>query len=151
MPRAPGRLDRAIEPPEGFLPDPDTRTIAEMTSFVLARWRERAAEMTLPEPTDLSGSCRFSSLFVQALHGGSIRGYNDHFHVRLPSGLIVDLNTDAADVRAIRERGGDPHWHHRAFMGSREVRESFDTCRPRVERWTSQWLAHRSSKEDVSE
>lgn len=92
-----------------------------------------------PRPADLSSSCRFTSLLVQAIHGGEIRGNWDHFHVRLDDGTVIDLNRDAADVVAIREAGKDPHWHHRSFMRSRDVRELFDSCRPRVDAWVQAW------------
>ncbi len=151
MARTPTRLDGPVDPPDGFPPDPDAHAVALMSAFVMERWRERAAEMRLSDPIDLSGSCRFSTLFVQSLHGGSIRGYNDHFHVRLGSGLIVDLNAQAADVQEIRRRGGDPYWHHRAFMASRDVRESFDTCRPRVQIWTKLWLSGRHDSRKSAE
>jgi hypothetical protein len=48
----------------------------------------------------------------------------------------VDLNHDAADVRALP----DPHRHDRGFMGSPAHRESMDTCLPRVRAWVAEFL-----------
>lgn len=128
-------------PPGGWGPPPDAAAIERLKAFALERWRERARERGEPEPDDLSSSCRFTSLLVQAIHGGEIQGNWDHFHVRLDDGTIADLNHEAADVSEIRKAGKDPYWHHRAFMRSRDVRELFDTCRPRVAAWIEAWRA----------
>lgn len=150
MRRRPGRLDSPVGPDEGWLPEPDEATVAAMSGFVLERWRERARETGLPGPVDLSGSCRFSSLFVQGLHGGRIRGNLHHFHVRTDGGRIIDLNAAAADVEALRGGGRDPYSHHRSFVASRDVRDSFDTCRPRVDRWIALWRSLRAGRDESS-
>jgi hypothetical protein len=114
-------------------------TIADLKAFLMEMWRERAIELNHPEPRDLSSSCKFGSLLVQAVLGGEIRGNAHHAHCRLPDGSIVDLSEDAEDVRSLVARGIDPHHHHRRFMRSRETRESLDSCAQRVSRWKARW------------
>lgn len=140
MHRRPTKLVEPEPPREGWLPKPDERMLSELQAHAMMLWRERAEELDLPIPSDLSGSCRFTSLFVQSLFGGDIRGNWDHFHVRTRDGTVIDLNASAEDVLAIKAAGRDPYRHERRFVSSRDVREIFDTCRPRVEAWTSEWL-----------
>ncbi len=116
--------------------------IAAARSFAFRKWQERSAERGLPPPHDLSNSCKFTSLFAQSLFGGEIRGNYFHFHVRLPSGERIDLNEQATDVQAIKDRGSNPYLHERAFMRSRDVRESLKSCRPRVEQWVEEFLGN---------
>lgn len=122
--------------------EPTPEAIAACKATALAMWRRRAAERGLPEPSDLSGSCKFTSLFAGMIFGGEIRGNHDHFHLRTPGGIEVDLNEDAADVVAIRRQGRDPLLHDRRLMRSRDVRESLASCVARVEGWVAE---HRAS------
>ncbi len=134
---------------------PETLELARL--FVMERWRERAAEIGNPEPADLSGSCKFSSLFAQAVFGGEIQGNYEHQFVRLENGGVLDLNEGAGDVQALRERAmsgegtgwqmpnparpwhkvwvGDPHDHDPEWFGCPDHRDSMRSCMPRVRRW----------------
>lgn len=108
-------------------------------TFALRKWSDRAKERGEPEPSDLSSSCKFMALLLQQLFGGEIRGNWHHVHVRLPDGAIVDLNSDAQDVRNLRLTGIDPYRHDRSFIRSREFRESLASCTRRVEEWVDEW------------
>jgi hypothetical protein len=119
-----------------FVEGPDVDALRE---FMLALWRERADEMDLPAPKDLSSSCKFGALLVRELHGGEIRGNWAHVHCRLPDGRILDTSRWAEDVETIRARSLDPYDHDRAFVRSRDFRESLETCMPRVMEWAREW------------
>lgn len=104
--------------------------------FVLKKWRERAAERGRFEPKDLSSSCKFSSMFVQAVFGGEIRGNYDHQFVVL-NGQIIDLNKDAEDVRDME----DPYEHDESWFGNDEHLDSMESCKPRVRDWVRDFQA----------
>lgn len=106
------------------------------SEFVLKKWRERAAERGYPEPEDLSSSCKFSSLFAQAIFGGQIQGHYEHQYVVL-NGEIIDLNKDAADVKAM----DDPHDHDESWFGNDEHIDSMESCKPRVMDWVREFRA----------
>lgn len=106
-------------------------------AFALALWQERARERCEPVPACLANSCKFTALFVQALAGGTIRGNWQHVHVRLDSGSIVDLNSDAMDVRRLKLSGIDPYRHDRRFIASRDFKMSLASCNARVKAWVA--------------
>lgn len=135
------KLDQPQEPDKGWLPPPSPNEILQLQEFVFQKWCERAKELHLDNPGDLSGSCKFTSLFIQSLYGGDIRGNWHHIHVRLKSGQVIDLNSKAQDVQDIITKGSNPHLHHRSFIASAETRASFESCRPRVTRWIEEWLS----------
>jgi len=128
-------------------------------AFVMAKWRERARELGLPDPDDLSGSCRFSSMFAQGIFGGELQGNPAHQFVRL-DGEVLDLNADARDVRERRAEweaaqrkarigrrldgrewhARDPHAHDRRYWWSMENQEALRRCKPRVDSWTREFI-----------
>lgn len=110
---------------------PDARETALARRALSGLWRERAAERGLPDPTDLSGSCKFSSLLLSDVFGLEMRGSEDHQFCVGPGGEVVDLNADEPDVRAL----ADPHRHDPSFWMSPDHAESLGSCRPRVARW----------------
>lgn len=57
---------------------PDADLADRAREFVLRKWRERAEERGLSMPDDLSGSCKFSSLFASRLFGLEMRGNEQH-------------------------------------------------------------------------
>lgn len=118
--------------------------IAQAKVFVLRKWLERAQERGSSLPADLSGSCKFSSMFAQRIFGGEIRGNYDHQYVQLPDGRIIDLNIDAADVSAL----DDPHHHDSEFWGGPDHVESMASCRPRVDQWVAEFLRQGKSTLD---
>ena len=111
-------------------------TIAMAKAFVMEKWIERAIELGRPTPIDLSNSCKFSSMFAQAIFGGRLEGHVDHQFVRLTDGSILDLNEDGADVRAM----ANPHRHDARFWGNPEHAEALISCKPRVARWVEEFL-----------
>lgn len=112
--------------------------IARTKRFVMQKWIERAEERgTLAPPTDLSNSCKFSSLFAREIFGGRLRGHQAHQFVEL-DGRVLDLNTDALDVQQL---GADAHQHDdEYFWGNPEHQEALDSCRPRVKAWVEEFL-----------
>ena len=115
---------------------PTETNISRAKAFVLAKWKERAAELERPEPKDLTDACKFASMFAQQIFGGRLRGNHDHQWLEI-DGNIVDL-TDAAGVERWPE---DIHEHDDDFWGNEEHQENMATCIPRVNRWVQEFLA----------
>jgi hypothetical protein len=105
--------------------------------FVFRKWLERATEMGLQEPEDLSGSCKFTSMFAQKVFGGRIRGNYHHQFVELENGEILDLNMDARDVKSLGELA---YYHDRRFFGNPDHRESLKSCMFRVQTWVTEFI-----------
>jgi hypothetical protein len=99
--------------------------------FLLLKWNERAEERGLPPRRDLSGSCKFSSLFARTVFGAEMRGNQDHQFNILPDGSILDLNADAEDVSGLEA----PHHHDPEFWGNPEHLAAMRSCDPRVAAW----------------
>lgn len=116
------------------------RNLEAARQFVWRKWRERAAEMGRPAPKDLTGACKFSSLFAQKVFGGRLRGNKDHQYVLHPEYGVIDL-TDAAGVERV-----DPYKHDSRFWLNPEHRASLESCTPRVEQWYAEWQARRQVK-----
>ncbi len=134
MPRASEGTASGKTPPGKLPATPENLERAK--EFVLKKWRERAAERGLPEPEDLSSSCKFSSLFAQAIFGGQIQGHHEHQYLVL-NGEIIDLNKDAADVKAM----DDPHTHDESWFGNEDHLDSMESCKPRVRDWVREFTA----------
>lgn len=117
-------------------PRPEIIEIARRVA--LQGWRVRAKERGRPEPEDLSGSCKFTSLMALALFGGRLRGNSEHQYLELPSGERLDLNAEAEDVRAMQARGVDPWRHDTAFWNNLDHRASLRSCKPRVALWVEE-------------
>lgn len=134
-----GRIDASwlVERHYGVLAA-DAATVAELRAFVMERWLERAAELGLPAPTDLSSSCKFGALFCKSLLGGEIRGSFDHLYAFV-DGRVVDLSEGAADVAALAE----PYRNDPAFLGSEDLAASLESCLPRVTSWIEGYLRDR--------
>lgn len=127
----PARITKAwlAQEREGAL-EPSEDLIEAAREFVFERWKERAAERFGVEPTDLSKSCKFGSLFLHTLIGGRIVGNEDHQFV-MKDGEIYDLSADAQDVAALEH----PYHLDPLFFGSRDHLDSMNSCLPRVSDW----------------
>ena len=120
-------------PTEGFL-EPTDENIKKAKDFVFQKWKERAIERMAREPMDLSSACKFSSLFVKMVFGGTIKGSWGHQYNDI-GGRVVDINSDAGDVLSL----ADPHFHDRKFIGNRGHNESLESCMPRVKKWVEEF------------
>ncbi len=127
---------------DGCLPE-------DMGDFLLAAWRARAVELGRPPPDDLSGACKFVSLFVASLTGGGLRGNALHQHAVTPDGAILDPCGVTADVRRMRDAGHQPHRHDPAFWGSPDHAASLESALPRVAAWRAAWR-ERASRPGVT-
>jgi hypothetical protein len=131
--------------------------LAMARKFVFEKWRERAQDLGNPIPTDLSGSCKFTSRFALEVFGGEIQGNFFHQWVEL-RGLIIDLNEhshDVAELAAGRIPGqmlayaqasrrmvpADLYTHDALSLRSPDHRESMASVAPRVTRWVAQFRA----------
>jgi len=65
--------------------------------FFFGKWCERSVQRELPQPLDLTGACKYGSLFMQCVFGGALRGHYEHQY-NFIDGRLVDLSHDAADV-----------------------------------------------------
>lgn len=104
--------------------------------FVFEKWRERAAEeVGREEPTDLTGACKFASLFAKEIFGGRLRGNQEHQWLENSEG-VIDL-TDAAGVDL---PAGEIYLHDPEFWMNEEHRDSMESVKPRVQRWVKEFL-----------
>ena len=99
--------------------------------FVFSKWQERAAEKGLAPPVDLSGSCKFSSMFAARVFGLEMAGNWDHQFCLTPEGEVLDLNEGAADIAQLE----DAYRHDKEFWLNPDHAESMDSCYPRVKAW----------------
>jgi len=104
--------------------------------FVFKKWCEWALERGVQTPVDLSGACKYGSLFVNQVFGGTICGHYEHQYNRI-DGRIVDLSHDALDVGKI----SNPYLHEPDYFKIPEKQASLQDCVPRVESWVQQFLA----------
>lgn len=96
-------LDRFLALKTEGLPIPATEeNIKTAAAFALDKWRERRREYNKlfrekkPLPTDLSGACKFCSMFAVKLFGGELQGNEDHQWVELDE-EIIDLTDNVDD------------------------------------------------------
>jgi hypothetical protein len=108
---------------------------AQAKAFVFRKWCEQAIERRLLPPTDLSGACKYGSLFINQVFGGSICGHYEHQY-NVIDGRIVDLSHDSRDVGRIT----NPYLHEPEFFNIPEKQASLNSCLPRVERWVNEFL-----------
>lgn len=137
------RLTKGLDLSFENLPlDPTPENIELASEFAFAMWKERWAEQKADweaqyssqfhseEPQDLSGACKFSSIFAAVVFDAGIDGnYNHQFAVK--KGKIIDLNAGAADVAGLAK----PYMLDPIFFGSRDHMASMRTCMPRVMDW----------------
>ena len=85
---------------------PSEEAVQDARDFLLEKWIERHIELGKidePVPSDLSDSCKFTSIFASVVFDGRISGNYDHVFIELDCGRILDLNADAADVGALSD------------------------------------------------
>lgn len=109
---------------------------AQAKVFVFRKWCERAVERGAMPPTDLSGSCKYGSLFMNQVFGGIICGHYEHQY-NIIGGRIVDLSHDAMDVGRLT----NPYLHEPDFFAIPKKQTALNRCLPRVEGWVVQFLA----------
>lgn len=126
--------------------EPTKENIKAAKDFVFEKWKERAAELEREEPVDLEGACKASSLFVQRVFGGEISGNWHHIHV-LKDGKIIDLNSEACDVRRLKELFGEEGVYRadKKFLKRREFKDSMDSWNWRVNKWVEEFMSRRKN------
>lgn len=122
------------DPRTGLLPY-SYENFAHAKVFVFRKWCERAIECQAQVPTDLSGACKYGSLFMQRVFGGSLRGHFEHQY-NFIDGRLVDLSHDAADVGRMR----NPYLHEPDYFAMPELMASLDGCVPRIELWAAEFM-----------
>jgi hypothetical protein len=121
-------------------------------AFVMNKWLERfnekkqsweklGGEYGEKSPLDLSGSCKFSSLFAASVFGGEVQG-NEYHQYCVIDKLIIDLNKDAKDVNDLE----DPYYHDDGFFGSRDHMASMKFCKERVNAWLKEFPSYLNPK-----
>ncbi|MEP3670906.1 MAG: hypothetical protein ABJN42_29775 [Roseibium sp.] len=124
---------------------PTPENIAAARDFVFEKWNERAAERGLAPRSDLSGSCKFSSLFAQTVFGTSLQGNYHHQFGVLADGTVLDLNAEARDVQEL----DNPWVHDPDFWENPEHIESLESCAPRVAGWIKEFEQVISEPDDT--
>jgi hypothetical protein len=109
---------------------------AQAKIFVFRKWCDQAKERGLISPVDLSGSCKYGSLFMNQVFGGKIFGHYEHQY-NIIGGRIVDLSHDAIDVGKI----SNPYLHEPEYFAIPEKKDSLNKCLPRVKGWVIEFLA----------
>ena len=99
-------------------------------------WTDFAQERQVAAPQDLSGSCKYGSLFMQSVFGGVIRGHFAHQFNHI-DGRLVDLSHDALDVGRMH----NPYLHEPDYFALPALKASLVTCLPRAERWANRFVA----------
>jgi hypothetical protein len=112
---------------------------AEAKVWLLDQWQAWADEQGRARPVDLSGACKYGSLMVQYVFGGSIRGHFEHQY-NFIDGRLVDLSHDALDVGRMRH----PYQHEPAYFAVPELQASLAGCSPRAEAWGAKFIASRA-------
>ncbi|MBY3155539.1 hypothetical protein HFO56_24750 [Rhizobium laguerreae] len=82
------------------------------------------------EPQDLSGSCKFSSIFAAIVFDAGIDGNYDH-QFAVKKNKIIDLNAGSADVASLSK----PYLIDPIFFGSRDHMTTMKSCIPRIVEW----------------
>ena len=110
---------------------------AQAKIFVFRKWCDQAKDRGLLPPADLSGSCKYGSLFMN--QSFSVARYTVIMNINTISsgGRIVDLSHDAIDVGRIT----NPYLHEPDYFAIPEKRASLNKCLPRVEGWVIEFLA----------
>lgn len=126
---------------ESIRPTPEL--IKQARSFLIQKWKERAAERGRPEPDDLTGACKFASLFAQAVFGGELKGNWNHQYVVLPTGEKIDLTAGMTSDQV-------DYTHDEEFWNNPEHAESMRSCAPRVNQWAVEFKRKFSLREYLS-
>lgn len=108
--------------------------VSKAKDFIFRKWKERALEYGREEPNDLSGACKFASMFAKLVFGGELRGNIKHQFLELDDRLI-DLTAGSSDVAAMK----DPYKHDKRFWNNPEHKKSMQTCEPRVKQWAEEF------------
>ncbi|MCG2656587.1 MAG: hypothetical protein U1C47_03520 [Hydrogenophaga sp.] len=137
-PEPPMGLDCTL-PQAGRLPYTDANFRAAKV-FVFGKWCEEAVGQPDKVPLDLSGACKYGSLFMQRVFGGAIRGHYEHQY-NFIDGQRVDLSHEARDVACMRH----PYLHEPAYFQVPELQASLASCLPRAQRWADEFLAQQSA------
>ncbi|MBP6676815.1 MAG: hypothetical protein KA185_16145 [Vitreoscilla sp.] len=106
--------------------------------FLFGKWCEVAAGHNLAQPTDLSGACKYGSLFMQGVFGGELRGHYEHQY-NFIAGRLVDLSHDAADVGRMRQ----PYLHEPDYFAVPELQAALELCLLRTDAWAAEFVGLR--------
>lgn len=113
--------------------------------FLFGKWCESAMERQVAQPNDLSGACKYGSLFMQCVFGGGLRGHFEHQY-NFIDGRLVDLSHDAADVG----RMSNPYLHEPEYFSVPELQASLAQCLARSEGWADEFIAERIQALSIS-
>ncbi|MBK7612914.1 MAG: transcriptional regulator [Burkholderiales bacterium] len=131
------RADWAAPQP-GLLPY-TYANFARAKVFLFGKWCEVAADRHQAQPADLSGACKYGSLFMQGVFGGELRGHYEHQY-NFIAGRLVDLSHDAADVGRMRQ----PYRHEPEYFAVPELQAALERCLLRTDAWAAEFVGLRN-------
>jgi len=140
-PQAPPEAARATDWPLVY----SAAGFAHAKDFVFRRWCELALERQEPPPQDLSGACRYGSMFMREVFGGAIEGHYAH-QCNRSGGRLIDLSHDAADVGRMRT----PYLHDADFFLIPLYQARLEACRPRVTGWAADFRLETADRRLIS-
>lgn len=124
---------------------PTSENIRRAKRFVFDKWQQRAKEYGRDQlPFDLSGACKFASLFAKGVFGGQLKGNKLHQFLEL-EGQIIDLTAGSKDVASML----NPYHHDKVFWRNAEHVQSLDSCSVRVSDWVNEFLDEVQNTESV--
>lgn len=124
---------------------PTPENVDKAKQFIFDKWQQRAVEYGREEvPFDLSGACKFASLFAQQVFGGNLKGNKLHQFVELEN-QIIDLTAGSRDVASMPT----PYHHDKGFWGNAEHMRSLRSCSPRVSDWANEFLNKVSNEKKI--
>jgi hypothetical protein len=94
-------------------------------------WNERQKEKFIRLTGTRESSCKFAALLARELFGGTLAGNDEHVFL-MHGDIIVDLNKDQPDVKALSALA---HIDIPPVLSSQAYLEALGSCVERVSRW----------------
>lgn len=118
--------------------EPTADAIESAKQFALAKWAQRAIEHGNATPNNLSGSCKFCSLFCWFVFGGKLAGNAEHQWVVDNTNGIIDL-TSYSGYQFYSDRS--KYKPDRQFWLNGQHLSSLRDCLERSSLWANEFIS----------